>query len=95
MTDIEDTQPAPAQLQPIPFWKSRILQSLVISAITRALAQLHLADQFAPADVAMVADDVLHFISYLALGMAFHQRVTLPLPPVTLRKPTPPGEPPK
>src|ERR1700686_5211291 len=67
-----------------PWYKSPILHSLIVIAITHTLTRYHIIDRYTEGDVAILADDILSFIGYAAVAVAGVSRIRSPLAPVTL-----------
>lgn len=70
----------------IPWYKSRVLQGLIASAVTGILAHFHLSSYFTSADISGIVDWIMDGISFAALVYAAHGRVTKPSPPVAISK---------
>jgi len=70
----------------IPWYKSRILQGILASLVSQALARSNLASVISSDQALAIINWGLDGISAAALAYATHARVTKPSPPVSLTK---------
>lgn len=82
---------------PIPWYRSAVLQGLLVAAATQVLLkiknQYNIDLSVYGIDASSLASWVLNIISAAALTYAAHGRIAKPLPPVTFRKTPPPSQP--
>jgi len=60
----------------IPWYKSQILHSLIVVAVTHALTHYKLISQFTPEDIGQAVDGILSFIGFAATAYAGWSRIT-------------------
>ena len=70
----------------IPWYKSQVLQGILVAMITHALVRLHIAQRFAPDQVAEFVNDTLDMLGFVYAASAAYHRVRSPLPPVAINK---------
>jgi hypothetical protein len=71
-----------------PWYKSPILHSLLVIAVTKTLVHYHIIDKFTEVDVANFVDEFLNWVGYIAIAVAGASRIRSPLAPVTLTQKT-------
>lgn len=67
-----------------PWYKSPVLHSLLVIAVTHTLTHYHLISRYTDADIGVFVDDALSLVGYIAIGIAGWSRLHSPLAPVTL-----------
>jgi hypothetical protein len=67
-----------------PWYKSPILHSLIVIAVTKTLVHYNIIDRFTSVDVSAFVDDILNVVGYIAIGIAGWSRIRSPLAPVSL-----------
>jgi hypothetical protein len=67
-----------------PWYRSPILHSLLVIAVTKTLVHYQIIDKFTEGDIASFVDEFLNWAGYVAIAVAGASRLRSPLAPVTL-----------
>jgi hypothetical protein len=71
-----------------PWYKSPVLHSLVVIAVTHTLVHYHIVDKFTSIEISDFVNEFLSWLGYLAVAVATYARIKSPLAPVTLTQKT-------